>query len=86
MNLFRDYINEERTTLNESIEDAAYLLKGIGRALSKTERMRLWTYFAKWKALKYRELIDGIYAESYLYDGADGDPEPDRQKEDEIPF
>ena len=86
MKQFRDYIDEERAILNESIEGTAHLFQDIGRALSKNERMRLWTYFAKWKALKYRELIDGIYAESYLYDGADGDPEPDRQKEDEIPF
>ena len=71
MKQFRDYIDEERAILNESIEGTAHLFQDIGRALSKNERMRLWTYFAKWKALKYRELIDGIYAESYLYDGAD---------------
>ena len=86
MKQFRDYIHEERATLNEYIEGTAHLFKDIGRALSKTERMRLWTYFAKWKALKYRELIDGIYAESYLHDEADDDSESDNRKEDEIPF
>lgn len=58
-------------------------LRELCRGLTKTERVRVWGYYAKWQAKRRQESLDVVYAETLNYEADDDKSE----KEDEaIPF
>mgnify|MGYP000887251072 FL=1 len=58
-------------------------LRELCIGLTKTERMRVWGYYAKWKAKRRQASLDAVYAATYNNEAGDGKAE----KEDEaIPF
>lgn len=75
MQPLNEFISEQIECLEEEIEEASSAMKNVSYALTKTERSYLWSYFAKWKELRYRSLLQEILIRAgNLAD--DGDEEP----------
>lgn len=83
MQRIRKVILAEQSDLNDATRSMVANLRELCRGLTKTERVRVWGYYAKWQAKRRRESLDVVYAATLNYEADDDSSE----KEDEtIPF
>ena len=83
MQRIRKVILAEQSDLNDATRSMVANLRELCRGLTKTERVRVWGYYAKWKAKGRQESLDAVYAATHNDKASEGKPE----KEDEaIPF
>lgn len=83
MQRIRKVILAEQSDLNDATRSVVANLRELCQGLTKIERVRVWGYYAKWKAKRRQESLDAAYAATYNDEAGDGKPE----KEDEaLPF
>lgn len=83
MQRIRKVILAEQSNLNDATRSVVANLRELCQGLTKIERVRVWGYYAKWKAKRRQESLDAVYSATYNDEAGDGKPE----KEDEaLPF
>lgn len=73
----------EQSDLNDAARSMVVNLRELCRGLTKTERVRVWGYYAKWQAKRHQESLDVVYAATYNCEADDGKAEKD---DEVIPF
>ena len=58
-----------RVILDEATQSMVASLREICRGLPKSERVRVWGYYAKWQAKRRQESLDVVYVATYNKDG-----------------
>lgn len=79
MQRIRKVILAEQSDLNDAARSMVANLRELCRGLTKTERVRVWGYYAKWQAKRRQESLDVVYAATLNYEADDDKSE----KEDE---